>query len=78
MSEIDKPAAKPTSKADKPPKHLVLTTSRVMGPEGRSLARGRIVLAPDRRAGKMIKQGHGRPATPEEIKSAAHPIVTLD
>ena len=65
-------------KAEKPThQHMVLTTSRLMGPEGKSLARGRIVRVPVKRIGKLVKAGHARTATAEEVKAATLPIVDL-
>lgn len=51
--------------------HLVMLTSRVSDVEGRFVARRRLVLATEDRAGDLIVRGQAREATADEIKSAS-------
>ena len=70
-----KKAAEPAEPG--PPRHLVLTTSRILGPGGRSLARGRVVLASAVRADELEAKRYGRSATADEVAHPEHPIVEL-
>lgn len=51
--------------------HLVMLTSRVSDVDGRFVARRRLVLSTQSRAGELIVRGQAREATADEIKSAA-------
>lgn len=57
--------------------HYVLRTSRLDDGLGATLARGRIVTVPDRKARRLLAQGKLRPATVAEVEKARHEIVSL-
>lgn len=70
----------PPAKAAKPKKtkaeaaereHVVMTTSRMLGPHGRQIPRGTVVAVTAQRAAKWAKQKKARPAHEAEVKGAA-------
>lgn len=70
-------ARKAKPEVEGPPLHVVLTTSRVLGPDGRSVARGRVALVPEGRAVTMLRTGQARGATDAEVAAPKLPIVDL-
>lgn len=69
-----KSSAEPESEADEI-YAIVLQTSKILGPNGRAIARRTAVLAPGRRADSLIGSGQARPATDAEARSA---VIVID